>query len=142
MDVLANIKEVFANNLRTLRGERTQAAMAEQLGIPFPSYKNLESGQFMPSHANVAIIAERLRIDEARLFADPAAISRPTRQQALDAVRRDIDILLELSPTQLLLFEILPSMDEDQARRFIELFETHQRTLARHSTPLKKRDQG
>lgn len=68
--------------LARFRGDLTQEAFAEKLGIPFSSYQKLENGQ-LPRPENLAKIASALGIGETELFLDPDLVGEPTPEQAL-----------------------------------------------------------
>lgn len=141
METLETIEKVFAINLRKMRGNATQADMAERLELQLRAYQHMEAGEVIPQAETRRLIAKNLKISETSLFLDPD-LTKPTFKQALEMVRGDIDRLASFSPAQRALFDLLPSVDEEQARRLIELIETRQRTLARNSAVPKKHNQG
>lgn len=63
-------------NLRKLRGTRTQAEVAEMAGIPLRSYQNVEINGAIPQGPNLTAIAKALGVPETRLFLDDSLIDR------------------------------------------------------------------
>lgn len=84
------MKEVFAANLRKLRGNRTQAELAELANIPFRTYQNLEGGTYWPEYKNVRAIAAALGVPETRLFKDPDLEASP--EEALEVLRKRLSL--------------------------------------------------
>lgn len=82
MEVLENINKVFAFNLRKHRGKRTQAEIAEAVGLSLRGYQRLEKGTIPRTRRLTAQLAVVLRVPETALFLDPDLI-RPSPQEAL-----------------------------------------------------------
>jgi transcriptional regulator with XRE-family HTH domain len=74
---LGSIRKVFSFNLRMLRSDRTQAAMAELLGMPLRSYQRLESAEAFPQEATLEQITSKLGVTEESLFQDQSAAPLP-----------------------------------------------------------------
>lgn len=101
---------MFADNLRRLRGKRTQAEIAEAADIPLRSYQHAESG-IIPQGPNRTAIARALgAAGETELFLDPD--------------------LRGLSPA-VELFEMLPTLDDFEAKELL----AHAKTLKATRTP-------
>lgn len=79
--MLKTIQEVFAFNLKRLRGERTQQKMAEVCGVAYPSYQRMEAGD-IPQRPNLEKLAKGFGVPETALFKDPD-LARPTPEEAL-----------------------------------------------------------
>lgn len=103
MYVLNTIEEVVSFHLRRLRADRTQAEMAEFLGLPLRSYQALEYGS-VPRPETRRIIAEKLGITETQLFLDPdlieeeAAKRQVSPDHALFVLRAYIDATKKQTP--------------------------------------------
>lgn len=67
---MKTIEEIFKKNLIRLRGERTQAKIAEDAGIPLRSYQHVESTGAIPQSPNRRAIAKALGVEESDLFVD------------------------------------------------------------------------
>ena len=67
---MKTIQEIFIANLKRLRGERTQAVIAEIAGIPLRSYQNAEINGAIPQGPNLAAIAKAFGVPETHLFVD------------------------------------------------------------------------
>jgi transcriptional regulator with XRE-family HTH domain len=82
---LNTIREAFAFNLRLLRGNKTQAEMAEFLSLPLSTYQKLESGQ-VPQRGTMEAITQKLGVSEVSLVQlpgeapPPSPVSPPTRR--------------------------------------------------------------
>lgn len=69
---LKTIKQIFHRNLRALRGERTQAEIAEAARIPYRTYVESERS-VIPQGPTLAAIAKVYGVSEVALFQDPEA---------------------------------------------------------------------
>lgn len=122
MQVLGTIEQNFALNLRVLRGDRTQAEMAEHLGMPLRTYASLESGTIVPQAETRAKLAERLRESEGRLFADPDYVATP--EEAVKILAKYVETARskerELSASARALSNMLPTLDENKARTILD----------------------
>jgi transcriptional regulator with XRE-family HTH domain len=78
---LATIEEVFSRNLKTLRGVRTQAEIAELADIPLRSYQRAEYGE-IPQQPNREAIAKAYGVPVNSLFIDPE-LRQITPQEAV-----------------------------------------------------------
>jgi transcriptional regulator with XRE-family HTH domain len=99
------IEEVFSENLKRLRGDRTQAYIAELAGVPLRSYQKSEALQ-LPRPDNRRAIARAFGVSEAELFLDPALASRPA------AV-----------PAKVRLLELIAALDEAKAQFFLSKYD-------------------
>lgn len=66
---MKTLEEIFVENLRRFRGDRTQAEIAERAGIPLRSYQHAEGGA-IPQGPNRTAIAQALGVKESALFVD------------------------------------------------------------------------
>lgn len=132
--MLKTIREVLSHNLETLRGDRTQAEMAELAGIPFRTYQGAEYGA-MPKPETLAAIAKALGVPESKLFEVPRKATPAEEQEVLDRAIEGLKFIALLTPAQRRIFDILPSVDDEQAARLLKLVETRQAVLGP-----KKRD--
>lgn len=66
---MKTIEDIFGENLRRLRGERSQAAIAEKAGMHVVSYQRCESGT-IPHRPNLEAIIRALGTEEFELFVD------------------------------------------------------------------------
>lgn len=82
---MRTIREVFAENLREIRGNRTQAYMAEAVGISLSTYQKMELGNVPQAH-NLEVLANGLGVPETRLFFDSDLVTQPTPEQALEVL--------------------------------------------------------
>lgn len=82
--MLNTIREVFAHNLRTLRGSRQLKEVAGAAGIPYRTYQNMENG-VIPQEATLQKIALVLGVPQTSLFLDPD-LSSPTAEQIADVL--------------------------------------------------------
>lgn len=88
--MLKTLEEVFKDNLKRLRGRRTQAEIAEAAGIPLRSYQHAESG-VIPQGPNRTAIARALGASrETELFMDPD-LSSMDAGQALKVIARELE---------------------------------------------------
>jgi transcriptional regulator with XRE-family HTH domain len=92
---LKTIKEVFAENLRRLRGDRTQAALSEAADIPLRTLQKWEAGRLPRDEGQLQALATALGVAETALFIDASASAEPTPQEALEVLSR----ALALAPT-------------------------------------------
>lgn len=111
---MVTLEEVFKANLKRLRGNRTQAEIAESAGIPLRSYQHAESG-IVPQGPNRQAIARALGVQETTLFMDPelsgdAALEAENRQlkrlnaaqdQQLHKYAKLIKLLDKLDPSEI-----------------------------------------
>lgn len=67
---MKTLEQIFRRNLVRLRGNRTQAVIAEAAGIPLRSYQHVESTGAIPQSPNRLAIAKALGVNEADLFVD------------------------------------------------------------------------
>ena len=65
----AEIKKVFATNLRRLRGSRKQSELAHLLDVRQPQIARWESGEMIPEGATIEKIAQALGVDPDELLA-------------------------------------------------------------------------
>ena len=89
--MLGTYREVFAQNLRRLRGKRTQHEAAEFCGIPFVSYQRAENGD-IPRDPNLSAIAKAYGLPEAHLFVDPSEFA-PFRTSVPHLKMRAIELI-------------------------------------------------
>lgn len=136
--MLKTIREVFVHNLRVLRADRTQAQIAEMAEIPLRSYQRAEGGD-IPQDENLIAIAGALGVSMTRLFLD-SDLTDPQPEQALEVLRKTIARVSVLRAPQKELLELLPSIDDDQAIRLVNLVKKRQSILGRNHTPPKKGD--
>jgi transcriptional regulator with XRE-family HTH domain len=102
MEVLKTIEEIFSIRLRSLRGELTQAQMAESLEIEQGTYQRWESGRFIPQAAQRAWLAEKTGHPEAWFFLD-------------SELGPDANLLNRLE-----LYRIISQLNEAQVRRLLQ----------------------
>jgi transcriptional regulator with XRE-family HTH domain len=76
------IREVFADNLRELRGKMTQEEFSAKVGISLSTYQKMERGN-VPQAENLRILAKTLKVPESRLFYDRTLAPKSTREQLL-----------------------------------------------------------
>lgn len=142
--MLVTIREVFVKNLREFRAGRTQAQIAELAGIPLRSYQRAEYGD-IPQEDNLKAIARAFGVTPTRLFLDPALIA-PSMETALGMVGSMVALLSKFTPAQRALFDILSTIDDEQAERFVRLAgvgaETRKETAALKSGISKGRETG
>lgn len=65
------VREALGFNLRMIRGDRTQAEMAELIGLPLGSYQRLDAGDVFPRPDTLAQLAAKLGVSEASLVQLP-----------------------------------------------------------------------
>lgn len=82
--MLNTIREVFAHNLKSLRGKRQLKEVAAAAGIPYRTYQNMENG-VIPQEETLRKIALVLGVSETALFIDPD-LSTPTAEQIADVL--------------------------------------------------------
>lgn len=58
----------FSENLRQLRGDRTQSEIAEALGIPTTTYASYEQGKRIPKDRMKSVIADFFDTTVAAIF--------------------------------------------------------------------------
>lgn len=90
LQALGTLEEVFAHNLRTLRGALTQAEMAERAGVPLRSYQKMESAEVVPHADTRKMLASNLGVSEPSPFLDPD-LTEPTPEQALEVLRKLVE---------------------------------------------------
>lgn len=96
---MRTLEEVFKENLKRLRGRRTQAEVAEAAGIPLRSYQHAESG-IIPQGPNRTAIAAALGVGrETELFLDQELAGGGSAKARL--------------------LELVATFDEDQARAML-----------------------
>lgn len=102
--MVKTIGEVWALNLRNLRGKKTQAAVAEAADVSLRAYSDMEAGHLPKSQTTIAAIAKALSCTESVLFQDPdikpvavpdqlAAIARQAAREAIQEANRDTSAL-------------------------------------------------
>lgn len=127
---MKNIKEVLSQNLRRLRGGRTQSEIAESAGIPFRTYQDAEGGR-IPRAENLSAIAKALNVSEVELFLEPGMISEELHADEIDKLKAEITKLRDDLTTQYRLYNkaigiekpmpfILPGLSRDR-RDFLAL---------------------
>lgn len=79
---MKTIREVFADNLRELRGKMTQEEFSAKAGISLSTYQKMERGN-VPQAENLRTLAETLKVPESRLFYDRSLAPKATREQLL-----------------------------------------------------------
>lgn len=108
--------EVLSGNLtdlRKARGFKSREAFAEAAGIPFPTYREIESGNSWPERKNLLLIAAALGVPETQFFRDP----------------KDTSAKLEL-------FEVVAALDELKAQALLP-FAKHIAATAIGNSPLQ-----
>jgi transcriptional regulator with XRE-family HTH domain len=91
MEVLETLEQVFAYNLRILRGGLTQADMAERLGVPLRTYQKFEAASVIPQAETRRSLASKLGVPETRLFLDPD-LTKPTKEQAFQVLKEALGL--------------------------------------------------
>jgi transcriptional regulator with XRE-family HTH domain len=98
---LNTIREAFAFNLRLLRGNKTQAEMAEFLSLPLSTYQKLESGQ-VPQRGTMEAITQKLGVSEVSLVQLPGEAPPPSPvSPRLAAIGEAVTILCTLNEFEL-----------------------------------------
>lgn len=118
--MLDSIEKVFSENLRRLRGERTQAEIAELAGVPLRSYQKAEAEQIpRPENRRALVRAFGLK-SETELFVDPdlfPSAPSPTPAEALEVLAREIGKpKLVLSPVAAELVAAITDASGDEAK--------------------------
>lgn len=125
---MKTLEEVFKENLKRLRGARTQSEVAKAAKIPLRSYQHAESG-IIPQDPNRQAIAGALGVpDETHLFVNLDAFMprHPiTPQEALEVLARAISEpptshRSDLSPEARALIEVIGDIQEDKLSFMIE----------------------
>lgn len=83
---MESIRQILGFNLRLLRGDRTQAELAEVLGLPLRSYQRIESGVAFPQESTLKQITTKLGVSESALFQDQTAPALQTRSSLLGEI--------------------------------------------------------
>lgn len=91
---MRTIREIFSENLRFYRAGRTQAEMAEFIGIPFRTYQNMESGVSLPQQASISVAALKLGVSEAQLFQDRSSMPKPSPLEAWKVLSKQLRVEL------------------------------------------------
>lgn len=134
---MKTIEEVFSDNLRRLRGSRSQAAVAEMADIPLRSYQRAENGD-IPHGPNRTAIANALGVQETQLFVD--ASNPATLSESRWLINRALDLYEKLeSRIGLEVLEALASIDADQVPFLLEIIRTTRAAGEIHSTRERKK---
>lgn len=88
---MRSIKEVFSSNLRKLRGDRTQAEVAEAANIALRTLQKLESGQ-LPREENLMGLAKAFDVPETQLYFDEDLVRQPGPAEALKILAEALNI--------------------------------------------------
>lgn len=141
MEILDSIEEVFSFNLVKLRGPLTQEQAAERLGMKKSTYINLEQGTTIPQKATRSYLAQKYDIPESSLFADPDLVIQPSLREALEIVKKALDLAADLAPSAQRIVGLLAPLDENEARTLLPLVEANINGILStrsHSDDLKK----
>lgn len=94
---MADIGNIFAQNLKALRAERgwNQNRLAEASGLSLEQVKRYETNASWVGKDAIAALARALSVPEARLFADPDAIPKPSKEDALALVAEALGLSLD-----------------------------------------------
>lgn len=79
---MRTVEEIFSDNLREIRGDRTQAAFAEIVDIPVRTYQKMEAGK-IPYSRNLKKLTKSLKIPEGQLFLDQELLPKTGREHLL-----------------------------------------------------------
>jgi transcriptional regulator with XRE-family HTH domain len=74
----SNVLARVGRRIAELRGNRTQAQLAERVGCDLRDLQRIEAGTRNVTVKTLVEIANALRVDPADLFAAPAKRTRPT----------------------------------------------------------------
>ena len=92
---MGTIRKALGTNLKTLRGERSQDAMAEFLGIPKRTYVRFELGQAFPQDATLRQMVSKLKVEEDVLVQLPGVEApKPKTKKDRSALLGEIVIAL------------------------------------------------
>jgi transcriptional regulator with XRE-family HTH domain len=96
---LQSIEEVFAYNLKKLRGKSRQEDTADAIGIPFRTYQDMESGTIPVKKRDEVLraLSTYYRVPVTQFFLDPDLAHTPRP----DSLRQILSILATLSENQL-----------------------------------------
>lgn len=133
---MITIEEIFAQNLKQLRGNLTQAQVAEKANIPLRSLQRLEQGQ-LPHRDNLVALARAFNVPESRLFFDESLAAKPGLAESLETISNALQVKLPKLPeeTETLnsILSLLSTLNEDQRRSLCaqlrRVAETYQRTV-------------
>lgn len=117
---LKTIREVFAYNLRELRGDRTQAEISESADIPFRTYQDMEGGTLpVKKWDHIASLSKLHNVSETRFFLDPD-LTKPNTNQIIEAVtsalsgKTTIQKTVVKQPEITALISILSTLDDPE----------------------------
>ncbi len=113
---MANFKQVIGKKISERRinmGFKTQAALAERVGVDTGRVNKWENGKFLPDPASRKALCEALEVDESFFFAVDEE-----KAQSLEVERARL--LLEL-------FSLLPTLSDDQIGAILSLCRTAER---------------
>lgn len=133
---LETISKVFAENLKSLRGERTQAAVAEAAGLPLRTYQSLEAGVIPRLPRVRQQLARALGVSESRLFIDPEYMPKPSKDAALQILRTSL-ALIERLPERLL--KRLAAMDQAEISALEDVLGLNRPAPAQDEKPIRRR---
>lgn len=89
MYLLRTIREVFAFNVKELRGSRSQEDVADATGIPWSTYQTYEYGTIPQKHSHLEALAKFHGVPETRFFLDPD-LTKPSTNQVIEAVTQSL----------------------------------------------------
>ncbi len=95
---MSQLAAIFAHNLKSLRDAsgKTQAQLAEDIGIDSVTIANYEGRRRWPKPAILAAIARVFQIPESRLFLDPTYVPKPTIKEAYEILGDALGLAGEL----------------------------------------------
>lgn len=121
------LEELLQAKLIEMRGELSQQAFADQLGVEKFTYQRWETATNVPQADSRAVLSEATGLSEGQLFADPDYVATP--KEAVKILENAVNLAEKYNAVterrkKLVDIILSPTFDEDETDRLLARFHT------------------